>query len=222
MYSHYKELALAASMMAIALPAMGQGNSKKKPPVLEHLLNATYVYVEAYDGNEYDPRLLPEDRQAIADVEIAIEKWGRYHLTMRRSEAEFVIQVRKGRLASAQVRAGGSIGSVPNGVEFPPGSRAATSTHVGAGGEVGPPDDLFWVYQVDTKGELSGPYWRMMKKDGLKTPDLELFKKFKEDVEAAAAAQAKKKAAANPAGAAAPAPVSPATPTPPATAPPHP
>jgi hypothetical protein len=162
--------------------------------------------------------LLPEDRQAIADVQTAIDKWGRYHLTMRRSEAEIVIQVSKGRLASAQVRAGGSIGSVPNGVEFPPGSRTETSTRVGAGGEIGPPDDLFWVYQVDTRGELSAPYWRMMKKDGLKTPDLELFKKFKEDVEAAAAAQAKKKAAANSRGAAAPAPVAPATPP---TAPPH-
>jgi hypothetical protein len=216
MQAHSKIFAVATAMLALALPALGQGNSKKKPAIPDHLLNATYVYVEAYDGTEYDPRLLPEDRQAIADVQDAIEKWGRYHLTMRRSEAEIVIQVRTGRIASAQVRGGVSIGSVPNGTQIPPSSRTETDPHVGAGAEVGPPDDLLWVFAVDHKGELAAPYWRRTKKDGLKTPEMELFKRFKDDVEAAATAQGKKRAAANRATTAAP---NATAPNPPATTP---
>jgi len=55
-----------------------------------------------------------------------------------------------------------------------------------------------------------------MRKDGLKTPQMELFKRFKDDVEAAAAAQGKKRAAANRATTAGP---NATAPNPPATTP---
>jgi hypothetical protein len=152
-----------AVALATAL-AMGQSKPKKSATLPDFFLNATYVYVEAYDGNEYDPRLLPEDRKAIADVADAVQKWGRYHLTLRREEADILIQVRKGRLASAQGRVGVSVGTVPNGGQLPPSSRTETSTNVGAGVEAGPPNDLLWVYTVDPKGNLSGPYWRKSEK----------------------------------------------------------
>ena len=237
-----------AATLGIALPALAQHSGKKKPILPDHVLNATYVYVEAYDGTEFDPRVLPEDREAIADVERAVEKWGRYHVTLRRSEAQIVIQVRKGRIASAQGSVGGTIGTtgpsaaggtIPNGPNsrngsngegFPPNNRADSSgVHAGARAEAGPPDDFFWVFELDPNGHLSVPYWRKSEKDCLNTPDLELFKKFKDDVEAAAKSQALRKAAAGgsgvpaavPAGKSAPTPTT-GTSNPPAAAPqPH-
>ena len=198
MISLCKAMVLGGVLVVLALPMAGQTKPKKGPPLPELFLNATYVYVEAYDGNEYDPRLLPEDRKAIADVADAVRTWGRYHLTLRREEAEIVIQVRKGRIASATGRVGGSIGTVPDGVQIPPSSRTETSTNVGMGVEAGPPNDLLSVYGLDPKGNLLGPYWRKSKKGGLNSPSMELVKKFKEEVEAtAAAAQAKKKAASS-------------------------
>src|ERR1700741_2751210 len=74
---------------------------QEKPPQI--LLSARYVYVEALldDGRSAGPNVSPEDRQAVANVTHAIEKWGQYKIAARRSEADLVIAVRKGRVASA-------------------------------------------------------------------------------------------------------------------------
>jgi hypothetical protein len=57
------------------------------------LINAKYVYVTAYDGSQFDPNLLPEDRQAIAAVQDAIQKWGHYVLVYRPDEADIILMV---------------------------------------------------------------------------------------------------------------------------------
>jgi hypothetical protein len=46
-------------------------------------------------------------------------------------------------------------------------------------------DDLFFVYLVNQDGSLIGPIWIHHQKDGLDTPDIPLFKQFKESIEAA-------------------------------------
>jgi hypothetical protein len=82
----------------------GPAQSKKKDPDIPALFRqARYVYVEAVDGDEFNPRLYPEDRQAIADVRYALQAWNRYALTIRRQDADLVFVVRKGRLAAAKV-----------------------------------------------------------------------------------------------------------------------
>ena len=53
------------------------------------------------------------------------------------------------------------------------------------GAEVAGRDDLFFVYLVSPDGSLTGPIWIHHQKDGLDTPDIPLFKQFKESVEAA-------------------------------------
>ena len=54
----------------------GPAHSKKKDPDIPALFRqARYVYVEAVDGDEFNPRLYPEDRQAIADVRHALQAW---------------------------------------------------------------------------------------------------------------------------------------------------
>ena len=57
------------------------------------LANARYVYVAAYDGDQFNPNLLSEDRDAISAVQEAIHNWGKLTLVYRPSEADIVILV---------------------------------------------------------------------------------------------------------------------------------
>jgi hypothetical protein len=96
---------LSLLLLLLFFPVPAQ--SKKKDPVIPALFrHAHYVYVEAVDGDEFNPQLYPEDRQAIADVRHALQTWNRYSLTIRRQDADLVFVVRKGRLAAAKVFAG--------------------------------------------------------------------------------------------------------------------
>jgi hypothetical protein len=51
------------------------------------LANARYVYVASYDGDQFDPNLLPEDQIAIGAVQNAIQEWGKPTIVYRPSEA---------------------------------------------------------------------------------------------------------------------------------------
>jgi hypothetical protein len=57
------------------------------------LANARYVYVASYDGDQFDPNLIPEDRNAISVVQSAIKNWGKLTLVYRASEADIIILV---------------------------------------------------------------------------------------------------------------------------------
>jgi len=57
------------------------------------LVNARYVYVTSYDGGQFDVNLLPEDRQAIATVQDAIQKWGKFALVYEPNQADVVLMV---------------------------------------------------------------------------------------------------------------------------------
>lgn len=156
----------------------------KKPDAPAVFKNARYVYVEAVDGDVFNPRLLPEDRQAIADVEDSLRQWNRYALTMNRNEAELGFVVRKGRLASAGLHGGVSAGSrVPPGQSGPVPGQGRT-TEVGASGEVGPPDDLLRI-QLQDQGQLSTIVWYRSMEGGLDAPAVQLVKQLKAAVESA-------------------------------------
>jgi len=158
----------------------------KKPDVPGPFQNAHYVYVQAEDGDILNPRLFPEDRQAISDVEDKLRNWNRYALTVNRSEADLVFVVRKGRLASAQLHGGISGGSHPQpGVPGPgsgPDTRPTVDTEIGARGELGPPDDLFRVY-LQREGQLGAKVWERSSDGGLDAPAVPLVEQLKEAVE---------------------------------------
>jgi hypothetical protein len=169
----------------------GPAQSKKKDPEIPALFRqAHYVYVEAVDGNEFNPRLYPEDRQAIADVRHALQTWNRYVLTIRREDADLVFVVRKGRLAAAKVFVGGHIGSRTPAAQTPnqdpnrddPDRYPNSGTDVGASGEVGPPDDLLFVDVVNHDGGRGARIWMQSRADGLNTPEMPLFKDLKDAV----------------------------------------
>jgi hypothetical protein len=179
------------ALILVLLPIAAFAQHKPKKPIVPAIFkNAQFAYVEAIDGQEFDPRLNPDDRQAIADVQVALRQWNRYALTTRREDANIVIVVRKGRAVVA--RAGVIVGSSSGGAspqENPspgqPRGQAGTSVGVVGGGEVGTPDDLFEVCQLNSNGTLSSPLWLRTFPDGLDGPQMMLFEQFKDAVERA-------------------------------------
>ncbi len=81
---------LVAAISALAAPRPSIANVPAFPGTLA---NASYVYVASYDGDQFDPNLLPEDREAIGAVQDAIQKWGKLTLVYRPSEADIIILV---------------------------------------------------------------------------------------------------------------------------------
>lgn len=88
----------AVVVMLFAITMSGVASPKppdlaKAPPFPGVLANARYVYVAAYDGDQFDPNLLPEDRLAIANVQDAIQKWGKLFVVYQPDQADVVIMV---------------------------------------------------------------------------------------------------------------------------------
>src|SRR3984893_14313274 len=77
----------------ISAPAAPNASTAKAPTFPGILANARYVYVASYDGDQFDPNLLPEDREAISTVQNAIQNWGKLTIVYRPSEADITILV---------------------------------------------------------------------------------------------------------------------------------
>jgi hypothetical protein len=81
---------LAANTFAVAAP---KSKAPAIPPFPGTLVNARFVYVTSYDGDQFDPNLLPPDREAITAVQDAIQKWGKFTLVYQYHQADIVIAV---------------------------------------------------------------------------------------------------------------------------------
>jgi hypothetical protein len=84
-------LAVVAAMISAASSSNPKTSNIRAFPGI--LANARYVYVAAYDGDQFNPNLLSEDRDAISAVQEAIHNWGKLTLVYRPSEADIVILV---------------------------------------------------------------------------------------------------------------------------------
>jgi len=82
---------LLASTLSLAVPKPKTPQSV--PPFPGTLVNARYVYVTSYDGDQFDPNLLAEDRQAISSVQDAIQKWGKLTVVYQYHQADIVVMV---------------------------------------------------------------------------------------------------------------------------------
>jgi len=80
-------------MTAISALAAPKPTGATVPAFPGTLANARYVYVASYDGDQFDPNLLPEDREAIGAVQDAIQNWGKLTLVYRPAEADIIILV---------------------------------------------------------------------------------------------------------------------------------
>ena len=81
-------LIVVAAISALAAPSPSTANVPAFPGILA---NARYVYVASYDGDQFSPNLLPEDRAAIGAVQNAIQNWGKLTIVYRPSEADITI-----------------------------------------------------------------------------------------------------------------------------------
>ena len=57
------------------------------------LKNARFVYVASYDGDQFNPNLFPQDREAISAVQDSIRKWGKLMVVTRPSDADIIVLV---------------------------------------------------------------------------------------------------------------------------------
>jgi|SRR5579864_1768650 len=83
-------LTLLAGTLALAAP---DARTAKAPAFPGTLANARFVYVASYDGDQFNPYLIPDDRQAISAVQNAIQSWGKLTIVYRPSEADIIILV---------------------------------------------------------------------------------------------------------------------------------
>ena len=193
-----KLVAAVALTLALTAPlAVAKDKKKKDLPAL--FSTARYVYVEAEDGDIMNPRLFPEDREAIADVQDELKNWNRYAVALRQSEAELVMVVRRGRLVGAQGVGSVGVGTGPEmGGSYPVGRNpvdpnaqgGGVSTGVGARTEVGPSDDTLRIYSVRADGSRGALLWWREMRDGLDAPQLLLIKQLRQEVDRAYPPQA--------------------------------
>lgn len=89
-----KKTIFATLLLSLAVATLSAGAAAATIPEMPRTLsNARFVYVTAYDGDQFSPNLLPEDRAAIARVEDGIEKWGKLILVNNPQEADIILAV---------------------------------------------------------------------------------------------------------------------------------
>jgi hypothetical protein len=94
MKSKFAVLVFLATSLALAAPKPPKATPSQSVPAFPGtLVNARYVYVTSYDGNQFDINLLQEDRAAISAVQDAIQKWGKFILVYEPQQADIVLMV---------------------------------------------------------------------------------------------------------------------------------
>lgn len=180
-------VALVLALSASCLTA--QKSSKKHANVPAAFKMATYVFVQAEDGDETRANLFPEDRRAILGVKDALRTWGRYQLTLRADQADLIFVVRKGRVASVQATAGASVGpNVPRvsvGGREPGAADDPGGDSIGARADAGPSQDLLRVYLRKGDGKRGSQIWTGMAANGLDAPNVFLLRELRDAVEEA-------------------------------------
>jgi hypothetical protein len=150
-------------------------------------------------GNRFETaKVPPEDFQAFNATEDALRKWDRYVIVYTPEQADLIMVVRAGRIASVH---GGiatthtiTIGGVPRrDPSDPTGAPVPPVGSESAGGEVGPSEDMLEIYDAHLGVMTSSPLWRKLQASGLKGPEPPLVKELRKEVEEAEKADAEKK-----------------------------
>jgi len=178
-------------LCAVLLACSASLFAKDKVVLPKSVVVARYVMVTSYYGNRVaDPRIPSDDRRAIADVENALHKWGKYIVVYHPENADIIVLVRKGRLAmvTPHIGIGTGVGIDTSrgtgGIEIG-GNRRTTTTTMGVGAEAGEPDDMIAVYDA-MLGTDAAPLWRESMRDGLNPPGMKLVQEFRKVVDEAA------------------------------------
>ena len=144
-------------------------------PLPKLVVQAKYVLVTTYAGDDLtNPRMMPDDRQAVVDVQNAIKKWGRYALAYRTQDADLILLVRKGHVVE----------SLP-GMRVGAGSNTKPTMGAEVPTDVGGARDMLALYDA-TNGIDSAPLWRDLMKGGLNPPQMALMGELRGAIDAAA------------------------------------
>ena len=92
-----KTMVLALALAAIVLPALALAapTSTQPAPFPGIFRNARYVYVTSFDGSQFNPNILSEDRAAIGEVQDAIHDWGHFIVVQDRRNADMILVVQR-------------------------------------------------------------------------------------------------------------------------------
>jgi hypothetical protein len=167
------------AFLLLLMPVFGLADDR---PFSKMLVNATYVRVVGFSGDQYDMRTNPDDRAAIAAVEQALKKWGRYKLVYMNENADLIFQVRAGRVLAATGGVGVGTGPFPDGRSGGGLPRLGTVV-VGqtAGVEAGPSDDMLQIY--DARGVGGALVWSKSGPRGLRGSDPALLVDLRKELE---------------------------------------
>jgi hypothetical protein len=161
------------SLLLLVAPSVVARNKDTLPKLVVH---AKYVLVTTYNGPDLtNPKIMPDDRQAVVSVEEAIRKWGQYEVVNGTSQRpDLILLVRKGRVAE-----------VMPAVKIHAGSDSKPSVQPDSTSDFGDPQDMLAVYE-GSSGIDSAPLWRGRQSGGLTPPTMQLVRDFRTAVEAAA------------------------------------
>lgn len=87
-----KQLGVLTLLAAMFLSATVWAKPAPFPGIFR---NARYVYVTSFDGSQWNPNLLPEDRAAIGEVQDAIRTWGHFVVVQEPRDAEMILVVQR-------------------------------------------------------------------------------------------------------------------------------
>ncbi len=186
------------AVVCLTLPSSAK--DKKKDQLPESILRAHYVAVIGDPDAGISTTDPGGDRVARRDVEAALEKWGRFHITLDTSNADLIVVLRKAKKAGAPTIGGGNPNDGPvvmdpsgNGdvrigttVGRPP--RASDSDATWGRGptarsEIGPSEDMFSVYSGRATDPLdSPPLWRYSGRNALRHPSVPAVDKFRKAI----------------------------------------
>jgi len=94
-----RNFALISLLIAAIGLTSAPAKSKKHFSLPEEFESAHTVFIESRDGDITDLKLDPEDRNAILDMQDAVQDWGRYTLSRSRRDADLILVLQGARLA---------------------------------------------------------------------------------------------------------------------------
>lgn len=202
---------LLAAVVLGGMAATAPAKTKKEAVIPKLFCNAQYVTVQTYEGDPdaWLARQYPSDYDAAIGVQNRIEHWGRYHMVYSpgAQSVDLIFVVWKERKTGNRLpgqptemppmggpREPGSGGPGQNpgqpqrpgqgpGVDDGPGDVGVSHGGGPGIGGVFPVDDQLAVYTSFGDQNTSAPLWRYSLKDGLKEPNMPLFRKFADAVD---------------------------------------
>jgi hypothetical protein len=186
----------------LLVPQIGAKN-KKKQLLPDDILRAQRVFVVVHPDAGESVTHPWANRNAMNDVETALEKWGRFSLVTDPQTADLVIAVRVGNksgpvishspidtrppvyqpgIPDARVGQAPPPGRAPDLTEPFPGDSGNRSPQIGS--QVTSSDDTLEVYRGGGEYPLdAAPVWRYIAKDSLSPPQVTAVEQFRKAID---------------------------------------